>query len=124
MNAEAKMPMQNIPSEGAVSLVSSHPKDPVPSISHTIWARKIKNKREVGIIKKIIWRKVEVKIAKNFSFDLAAQDWDRAGKAAMAKDVPNSPMGKYWILLEKLKIAIDPTVKVEAIAVTAIRLLW
>jgi hypothetical protein len=58
MKAEAKIPKQNIPSEAAVSLVSSHPNSPVPRISLTIWALKIKNRREVGIIKKIIWRKI------------------------------------------------------------------
>ena len=43
--------------------------------------------------------------------------FDYLGKTAMAKEIPIIPMGTYWRLFAKLKIAILPTAKLEAIAV-------
>ena len=65
--------------------------------------------------------KTEEKFLTNSSFAPLTKDRVKDGKTAMAKEAPIIPMGKYWRLLAKLKIEIEPTAKVEAIAVMTIR---
>ena len=56
-------------------------------------------------------------------FNQEAAYWERAGKAAIAKDTPKSPTGKLCRLLAKLKIAISLLPKVEATAIITTKLI-
>ncbi len=49
---------------------------------------------------------------------------DKAGKTAEAKESPTKPIGTQYKLYERLKILMEPTVSVEAMAVIIIKLIW
>ena len=76
------------------------------------------------MIKNSVWRKREENFSMNSFFWPFAQSREKAGKIAVAKDAPKIPIGNPWRLLEKLKIAIEPAVIIEAMAVITIRLIW
>src|SRR3989344_4528971 len=121
MHAAAKIPRQKSPKEAAVSLVSCQLNWPVPKTRRIIWALNKKKKRETGMIEKAIWRKLKEKWSKNSCLAPLTQALDKNGKEATANEAPTIPMGRYWILLAKLKMAMEPTANVEAMAVMTIK---
>ena len=123
VRVRAKIPKENSPREAEVNWTSGQPNRPVPRISWTISTLNKNINREMGITKKRICLKVEEKFSKNSSLAPSAQARERAGKAAMAKEAPIMPMGKWERLLAKLKTAMLPITRVEAMAVMTIKLI-
>jgi len=119
----AKIEKANSPKQVAVNFVSKTLNCPVSKIILTIKFLKIKIKREIGIVKKRIWRKTEENFSINSSLLPSAQVLERVGKIATAKEAPIIPIGKLWRLLEKLKMAILPAEIIEARAVMTIKLI-
>jgi len=113
-----------MPRQAMVSLVSTQPNFPAPKITLTIWALKIKIKMLIGIIKKRVCLKTLENFCKNFSSSACKNAIDIEGKIAVERERATVFTKIAYKLFAKLNTAIDPAIKVEAIAVITIVFNW
>ena len=112
------------PKQAAVISTAVPWKAPVWKIILTIGFLKRNIKTPTGKEKYKTEENTILNLSKNSSFLLATHSLDKAGKAAVAKGMPITPMGRYLKLLERLKTEIAPSPIPEAIKVIIIKLNW
>jgi len=113
-----------MPRQAMVSLVSTQPNFPAPKITLTICARKIKIKMLIGIIKKSVCLKAFENFCKNFSSSACKKAIDIEGKIAVERERATVFTKIDDKLFAKLNTAIEPAIKVEAIAVITMVFNW
>ena len=109
-----------MPRQAVVNFVSAQLNFPAPRTTLTICALKIKISKLNGTIKKIICRKIVENFFKNSSFSSFKKAIAIEGKEAVETETATALTKIDDKLFAKLKTAIEPAIKVEAIAVVAI----
>src|SRR3989344_8238910 len=101
----------------AVRRVSCQLNAPAPKITRTICARKTKIKTAAGTVQKIMCRNAAEKCSANSSLAFLIEKATKLGKAATLYESPITVTGMYSKFSAKLKTAMLPCEKKDAIPV-------